>query len=95
MKKKKKKRNKKSIVFRLGPVQDPGFDRVARVNFFFKSKRCRFSKKKKSTGCNRVFGQVAGLHRVFPSPVFSSTRPDSSPGSTRQAGLDFKTMNKR
>jgi hypothetical protein len=92
---KKKKRNNKSIVFRPGLVQDPDFDRVARVNFFLNQNDVVLVIKKKSTGCNRVFDQVAGLHRVFPSPFFSSTRPDSSPGSTRQAGLDFKTMNKR
>jgi hypothetical protein len=34
----------------------------------------------------------AGSHHVFSSPIFSSTWPDSSPGSTRWAGPGFKTM---
>jgi hypothetical protein len=42
--------------------------------------------KQKLTGCNRVFdwflpGQPAGPHRVFYSFIFSSIRPNSSPGS--------------
>jgi hypothetical protein len=37
-------------------------------------------------------GRPAGSHRVFPSPVFSSTRPGSGPGSTRRAGPGFKTI---
>jgi hypothetical protein len=35
---------------------------------------------------------LAGSHRVFSSPVFSSTQPGFSLWSTRRAGLDFKTM---
>jgi len=52
------------IIFKPGPVrskaQVPGFDQVGWVNPNFKtnSKRRRFSKKKKSTGCNRVFDRV-------------------------------------
>jgi hypothetical protein len=37
-------------------------------------------------------GRPAGSHRVFPFPVFSSTRSSSGPGSTRRAGPGFKTM---
>jgi hypothetical protein len=58
--------------------------------FIKKSKRSRFSKKKKkqkSTSCNWVFDWVAGSHQVFSSPVFSSTRPGSSPKSA-ESGID-------
>jgi hypothetical protein len=73
------------IVFKPDPVQGSGSGfwpghRVVRVNLYFKkkSKRRRFSKKKKkSTGCNRV---LPG-RRVMTFFIFSSTRPDSSPGS--------------
>jgi hypothetical protein len=58
----------KTIVFKPGPVQDPGSgswsgDRVGRVNLYFKkkSKQRRFDKKK-STGCNRVFDRVLPGH---------------------------------
>jgi hypothetical protein len=44
------KNNSSDIVFRPGPVPGPGFDRVTRVNFFFKLKRRRFSKNKKTKG---------------------------------------------
>jgi hypothetical protein len=47
-----------------------GFDRVARVNYyFFKSKRRRFrkkNKKQKSTGCNQIFD------RFLPGPRSTS-----------------------
>jgi hypothetical protein len=57
-------------------------------------------KKKKSqrvatrflTGFCRVAGQPAGSHRVMAYAIFSSTRPGSSPGSTRRAGPGFKTL---
>ena len=57
-------------------------------------------KKKWSTGCNLVFDRVlpgqptgsTGSHRVMTFLIFSSTRPGSSPGSTRRAGPGFKTM---
>jgi len=57
--------------------------------FLKKSKRRRFSKKQKLMGRNRFFDRVnrvvgsARSHRVFPSSIFSSTRPRSSPGSIR------------
>jgi hypothetical protein len=83
-----------SIVFRPGPVEGSGFDRVARVNFFFlKSKRRCFSKKKqKPTGCNQIFDQVLPGHTGFflplfflqPGPILASDRP--GPGLTCQAG---------
>jgi len=78
-----------SIVFRPSPGPEfwPGH-RVIRVNFFKKkSKWRRFSKKQKkpkSTDRNWVFDRVAGSagsHQVVPSPIFSSTRPGSSPRS--------------
>jgi len=51
-----------------------------------KSKRRRFSKKNQKInelqpGLAGSSGQPTGLHRVFPSFIFSSTRPDSSSGS--------------
>jgi hypothetical protein len=64
--------------------------------FLYKKK-----KKQKLTGCNRVFDrilsdqlgrQVSRVTPVFYFPVFSSTRPGSSPGSTCRAGPGFKTM---
>jgi hypothetical protein len=66
---------------------------------FFKSKRRCFSKKNKSqrvairflTGSCQVTGST-GSHRVFSFPIFSSTRPGFSPGSTRQAEPGFKTI---
>jgi len=89
-----------SIVFRPGPVQGSGFDRVALVNFFFlKSKRRCFSKKKqKPTGCNQVFDQVLSGHTGFflllfflqPGPILAPDRP--GPGLTCRAGSGFKTM---
>ena len=100
-----------SISFRPVPVQGPGFGfrsgyRVVRVNFFFKSKRCHFSKKKKEklTGCNRVFNKVLPGqlgHRVTPGfsfPYFFfqlSPVPALGwlgPESTRRASPGFKTM---
>ena len=68
--------------------------------FFFKSKRRYFSKKTKVNELQPGFwpdlagssGQPAGSHRVFPFPIFSSSRPGSSPGSTRQAEPGFKTI---
>jgi hypothetical protein len=93
------------IVFRPGLVQGPGSGfwsghRIARVNFFFKSKRRYFSKKTKVNELQPGFwpdlagssGQPAGSHRVFPFPIFSSSRPGSSPGSTCQAEPGFKTI---
>jgi hypothetical protein len=91
------------IVLRPGPVADPvqdptGFDRVTGsaglVLFLKKLKRRHFSKKKKTkvngfaTG---LPGQPAGSHRVFSSPVFSSTRPGSSPGSGRFQNYKYGT----
>jgi len=72
-----------------GPVQGPGSrfwlgHQVLTGSpgqfFFFKSKRRRFSKKKKQKSTGLQPG-LARSHRVFPSPIFSSTRPGSSPGS--------------
>jgi hypothetical protein len=75
-----------------GPVQGPGSrfwlgHQVLTGSpgqfFFFKSKRRRFSKKKKTKVNRFATGSWPGLarsHRVFPSPIFSSTRPGSSPG---------------
>jgi len=90
-------------------TQVPGFDRVTRVNFNFfkKSKRRCFSKKKqKSTGCNWVFDQVLPGQmgrRVTPGFNFlycflnlvqfqSRVGRVPDPESTRWAKLDFKTM---
>jgi hypothetical protein len=91
------------IVFRPDPVQGPGsgFWPGRPDQFFYlkKSKWRRFSKKKKSTGCNQVFDRVlpsqpAKSHQVFLSPVFSSTRPGFNPWSARsRVDLpDFKIM---
>jgi len=84
------------IVFRPGPVASPGFKFwlgwPGQFFFFFKSKRYRFSKKK-LTDCNRVLpGQPAGStgsQRVFPYPIFSSTRPGSSPCQAGFQNYDF------
>jgi len=60
-------------------------------SFFFKLKRCYFSKKK-LTSCNRVFDWVTGStgsHQIFPFFIFSSTRSIFSPklaGSRVTAG---------
>ena len=69
-----------TIVFRPGPIQGLGSGfwpdhRVARINFFLKSKRCYFSKKNKSQLVATEFltgssGQPTGSHWVFSSPVF-------------------------
>jgi hypothetical protein len=58
-----------SIVFLLDPVQGSGFgfDRVARVNSFFKSKRRRFSKKK----VNGLQPDFCRVSRVTPGFFFS------------------------
>ena len=89
-----------TIVFRPGPVQGSGsgFWLGLPGQIFFLKNNVVLVKKQKSTGCNQVFDRVlpgqpvgsAGSHRVFPSPIFSSTRPGSSPGSTRQAGPVLK-----
>jgi len=67
--------------------------RVGRVSFFFLNQNdvilIKKTKKNKSQRvCNQVLtgssGQLARSarsHRVFPSSIFSSTRPSSSPGS--------------
>jgi len=74
-------------VLRPGPVQGSGSGFWPGQFFKKKSKRRRFSKKKKqkSTGLSPGLagspGRPAGSHRVFPSPVFSSTWPGSGPGS--------------
>jgi hypothetical protein len=95
------------IVFKPGPVQGPGFGFwpgrwVGRVNLYFKKIQngVVLVKKQKSTGCNQVFywvlpGQPDGSarsHRVMTFPIFSSTWPGSSLGSTRRIGPCFKTM---
>jgi hypothetical protein len=81
-----------SIVFRLDPaasiVQNSGFVRVVWVNFFKKNQNdIVFSKKTKTkvNGLQLGFWQSPGQsielaksHRVFSSPVFSSTRSGSS-----------------
>jgi hypothetical protein len=79
----KKKRNNKSIVFRPGPVQDPGFDRVARVNFFLKSKRCRFSKKKSQQVATGFLARSPGYTEFF-LPLFF-LQPDLIPAPNRPA----------
>jgi hypothetical protein len=95
------------IVFKPGLMADPvqglgsGFwlgHREPESIFFLNQNDVVLFKKQKSTGCNQVFdrvlpGQPAGSHRVFHSPIFSSTWPGSSPESTRRAGPGFKTMN--
>ena len=80
-----------------------GIDRIAgsagSILFFLKkSKRRRFSKRKTKKKVNgfeagscRV-NRVAGSYQVFPSFIFSLTRPGSGPGSARWAGPGFKTM---
>ena len=85
-------------------VRIPSFDRVTGSSgsiFFLKSKRRCFSKKKKNQRVATKFltgsCRVNRAHRVFSSPIFSSTRPGSSPGSagpesTRRAGPSFKSM---
>jgi hypothetical protein len=76
------------IVFKPDPVQGSGSGfwpghRITRVNRYFKtkSKRRRFSKKKRNQRVATEFCRVAGSHRVMTFPIFSSTRPGSSPGS--------------
>jgi hypothetical protein len=70
----------------------PGFGRVTgsagSIFFLKKLKRRRFSKKTKKNKsqwvCNRVLAGSYRVSRVTPGfsfPVFSSTRPGSSPGS--------------
>jgi len=61
--------------------------RVLTGSIFFlkKSKRRRFSKKKKVNRLQPSFlpglaGSI-GSRQIFPYPIFSSTRPGSSPGS--------------
>jgi len=54
---------------------------VIRINFFFKSKRHRFSKKKVNGLQPGFRPDLAGSHWVFSSLVFSSTRPGFSSGS--------------
>jgi hypothetical protein len=79
-------------VLRPGPVQGSGSGfwpglRVwpGRPGQFFKKKNQNdvvlVKKNKSQRVCHRVLTGSAGSHRVFPSPVFSSTRPGSSPGS--------------
>jgi len=75
----------------------PGFDRVTGLVFFKKSKRRRFSKKKKSQRvCNRVLpgqpppgqpgntGFFLSLFFLQPGPVPAPGRP--GPGSSHRAG---------
>jgi hypothetical protein len=90
-----------TIVFRPGPVQDPGSGfwlghRVARVNCFLKNQNDIVLVKKKSTGCNRVFDRscrVVGSHQVFSSPVFFQSGPVSDPGLPARLGrVCFKSM---
>ena len=72
-------------------AQVPGFDRVS--FFFLNQNDVVLVKKKKSTGLQPGLARsTRRISRVFPYPVFSSTRPSSSPESTRQAGPGFKTM---
>jgi hypothetical protein len=68
-------------------AQVPGFDRVS---FFFKNQNDVVLVKKiiKSTGLQPGLARsTRRISRVFPYPVFSSTRPSSSPESTRRAGF--------
>jgi len=72
-------------------AQVPGFDRVS--FFFLNQNDVVLVKKKKSTGLQPGLARsTRRISRVFPYPVFSSTRPSSSPESTRRAGPGFKTM---
>jgi len=90
-----------------GSVRDPGSrfwpgHWVDRVSSFFLNQNgvVLVKKKQKSAGLQLGLDWVlpgqpagsAGSHHVFSSPIFSSTWPDSSPGSTRWAGPGFKTM---
>jgi hypothetical protein len=95
----KKKKKKKTIYHSKMLEKSPGRP----YQFFLKkSKRRRFNKKQKLMSRNRFFDRVnqvvgsARSHRVFPSSIFSLTRPGFSPGqsglgSTRQARPGFKT----
>ena len=89
------------IVFRPGLVQGSGSrfwpgHQVARVNsFFFLNQNNVILVKKKNKNqqvATWFFTESARSHQFFPSLIFSSTRPGSSTGSTRRAGLGFKTM---
>jgi hypothetical protein len=70
-----------------------GFDRVTGSIFFLKSKRRRFSKKKKqkSTGYNRFFDRVTPPgHTEFFFTLFFlqlGSVPTPGPGLTRRAGF--------
>ena len=83
----------KTIVFKPGPVQgsgsgSPGFERVARVNPYFIKKNQNdviLVKKKVNELQPGFLPGFAGSHQVMTFPIFSSTRPGSSPGS--QAGF--------
>jgi hypothetical protein len=66
--------------------------------FFLNQNNVILVKKKKTKINGLQLGFLLGLarsaesHRVFSSLIFSSTRPGFNPGSTRRAGLSFKTM---
>jgi hypothetical protein len=63
----------------------PGFDRVGRVNFYFKKFQKDVVLVKKKNKSQRVatgfLTGSAGSYRVMAYAIFSSTRPGSSPGS--------------
>jgi hypothetical protein len=76
------------------PGSMPGFWVLTGLVLFFLNQNdvILVKKTKKKTKVNgfatesyRV-SRVAGSHRVFSSPIFSSTRPGSSPGSARSRG---------
>ena len=85
-----------SIVFRLGPVQSSGFrfwsgHRVVWVNLKNKLKGRRFSKKNKSQWIITGFltESTCRVTLGFSFPCYSSTRPNSSPGSTSRVTPGF------
>jgi len=71
----------------MSKVWVPGFDQViesAGSILFFNQNDIVFVKtKKKSTSLQLNLDQVAGSHRIFPFPMFSSTRPDFITGLAR------------
>jgi hypothetical protein len=95
----------KTIVFKSDPIQDPSSEfRVLTGSpesiFFFKTKRCRFSKKTKVNGLQPGFwpglaGSIRSHWVFFPLFFLQSSRVPVQNQlnfkSTRQARPDFKT----
>jgi hypothetical protein len=95
-------------VFKPGLSQDLGESPGSILIFFNQNDVVLVKNKQKSTGCNRVFDWILPdppCHRVNPpghtdfwlslfflksDPIPAPARPN--PGSTRRAGLSFKTM---